>query len=55
MNTFTCEQLVIAGLTAASIAVIMTPTAGIWIWLALDLGAWLAWACVCEVESAFGR
>ncbi|MCE9608350.1 MAG: hypothetical protein K8U03_25980 [Planctomycetia bacterium] len=55
MNTFTCEQLAIAGLTAVTIAVIMTPTAGLWIWLALGLGAWAAWVCVSEVESAVGR
>jgi len=55
MNTFTCEQLVVAGLTAAAIAVIMTPTAGIWIWLALGLSAWAAWACVLEAEAAIGR
>lgn len=55
MNTFTCEQLVIAGLTAVAIAIIMTPTAGLWIWLAFGLSAWLAWVCVSQVEAAFGR
>lgn len=55
MSTFTCGQLLTIGASATMIAILLTPIAGIWIWLALALGAWISWLCVMEVETAFGR
>lgn len=55
MSTFTCGQLMTIGTSAALIAILLTPIAGIWIWLALGLGVWISWLCVEQVETAFGR
>lgn len=55
MSTFTSGQLLTIGASAAFIAILVTPIAGIWIWLALALGVWIASTCVDEVETAFGR
>lgn len=55
MSTFTSGRLLTIGTSAALIAILMTPIAGIWIWLALALGAWISWLCVDEVETAIGR
>lgn len=55
MSTFTCGELLTIGASAALIAILMTPIAGIWIWLALGLGAWISLTCLDVAEPAFDR
>lgn len=39
MKKFTDEEVLIAGALLA-VAVLLTPVAGVWIWLAIGLGLW---------------
>jgi len=41
MNNFTQDEKLIVGALLA-VAVLLTPVAGVWIWLAIGLGLWVA-------------
>ena len=41
MKNFTQDEKLIAGALLA-VAVLLTPVAGVWIWLAIGLGLWVA-------------
>lgn len=55
MNDTSDAKIMLVGASLFGIAVLLTPIAGIWIWLALGLGAWISWLCVEQVETAFGH